>query len=574
MAKGSEENREQQIPDELYGQLSALDEERRDLSMICQIAKSFSGREPDKVAAVLASTMADRLEAHRAVVLLADRVVAVPIDADAKTVPTVPTLLPAQSPNDEMRAFSAIYGINVEPDVLESIRYQPQQGILWQFARSGEPFPVVGFGGKPLYQSVMDEAGMGDLKLTYWVPLPNKDTEDLIGIVCLDTVAKSPAQTRFLSVLAALGARAIHNAMLFQELEESKIHLSRQMHKLRMLYDVGRALSVVDNRNYLLTKILQQAASIAKAEKGSIMLFDDASEKLVVQVVFGIGAELEQRILKGEIETTVLRRGEGIAGKVAQSGVPIVVNHVNQNPAGFVQADRSKVSSILCVPLKLHKDVIGVLNITNKKDGESFSDDDLQIIEQVADQAAVAIHNSRLYELAVTDGLTKVYIRRHLFQRLSEELKRATRYEWPTTILMIDIDHFKKINDTFGHPCGDRVLGEVARILKQSVRDSDLVGRYGGEEFCVVLTTTDIEGGRRVARRMHAMLEELDITWDGQPVRVAVSGGMANYPEHASSLTDLIRFADTALYYSKRHGRNKTTIYNENQLNMAHELDV
>jgi len=290
------------------------------------------------------------------------------------------------------------------------------------------------------------------------------------------------------------------------------------------------------------------------------MLFDEATDELVVQVVQGVDPETEQKILNGEIQTKRLKRGEGVAGQVAASGTPLVINDVLDGP-DFVRSQTSRVSSILCVPLRVHGDVIGVLNITNKIRGKNFTDADLQIIQQVADQAAVAIHNARLYEMAVTDSLTRLYIRRHLFHRLSEEMRRARRYGHPVTLLMVDIDHFKAVNDTFGHPCGDRVLVEVARILRRSIRETDLVGRYGGEEFCLVLPETDLTGGFIVANRMHALLEALELQCDGRPLRVSVSGGLATFPEQATSLEALVRSADAALYFSKANGRNQTNPY-------------
>lgn len=518
-----------------------LDEEARDLYMVYQVSKSLSGNDPAKVCEALASTMADRLSATKAIALIHE---------------------------DNSAVFRPKYTQAIPPYLVNKIAYTPRQGILWQMVKAGDPFSVVDYSGRPLYEGDFAASGLGGLELVQWVPLINKDNDDVVGIFAFDRGAETTSQVHFLEMLAAQGARALQNAMLYQQIEISKSALTRQIKKLEMLYDVGRALSIIDNRNFLLTEILGHAAAIAKAEKGSIMLFDDSTGELVVQVVKGVGAEIEQKIIKGEITTKRLKRGEGIAGKVAQTGRPIVVNNVEEASTGFVKAKTTRVSSILCVPLEVHKDVIGVLNITNKSAGEEFTDDDLQIIQQVADQAAVAIHNARLYELAVTDGLTKVYIRRHLFQRLAEEMKRAQRYSMPITLLMVDIDFFKSVNDRYGHPCGDRVLTEVARVLRMSVREIDLIGRYGGEEFCVVLPSTTIEGGLTVAYRMHALLEELDIECEGSPVRVSVSGGLANFPEHVDNMSDLIKFADAALYHSKRTGRNKTTVFSPQVLQL------
>ncbi len=513
-----------------------LEERAFDLYTICQVGRAFVGDDPVRIAEVLVAAMADRVGAKKATVLMAHH---------------------SKGP------YRPIYAQGIAHEALQRISYQPRQGILWQLLKSGEPFAVADSRGQPLFPRELEESGMHQLGISYWVPLLAKD--EVLGVVALDRACDSAAEARFFLLLAAQGATALDNARLYQELQNSKRDLGYQMNKLAMLYDVGRALNVIDDRNRLLTEILGRAAAIAEAEKGSIMLFDEATDELVVQVVRGIDPETEQKILNGEIETKRLRRGEGVAGQVAASGTPLVVNDVLDG-SDFVRSQTSRVSSILCVPLRVHGDVIGVLNITNKFRGKAFTDADLQIIQQVADQAAVAIHNARLYEMAVTDSLTRLYIRRHLFHRLSEEMRRARRYGHPVTVLMVDIDHFKAVNDTYGHPCGDRVLVEVARILRRSVRETDLIGRYGGEEFCLVLPETDLQGGFIVANRMHALLEALELQFEGQPLRISVSGGLSTFPEQAVTLEDLIRFADAALYYSKRNGRNQTNQFTPEHL--------
>jgi len=399
-----------------------LEERAFDLYTICQVGRAFTGDNPVKISEVLVAAMSDRIGANRALVLLARQ-------------PRGP--------------FRPIYAHGLPNEVVQKICFQPRQGILWQLLKAGEPFAVADSSGQTLFPREFEESNLDQAGICYWVPLLAKD--EVLGVVCLDKTCDSEAEARFFYLLASQGATALDNARLYQELQTSKRDLGYQMNKLAMLYDVGRALNVIDDRNRLLTEILGRAAAIAEAEKGSIMLFDEGSDELVVQVVRGIDPETEQKILNGEIVTKRLKRGEGVAGQVAATGTPMVVNNVFDGPQ-FVRSLTSRVNSILCVPLRVHGDVIGVLNITNKFQGKTFSDADLQIIQQVADQAAVAIHNARLYEMAVTDSLTHLYIRRHLFHRLSEEMRRARRYSHPVSLLMVDIDHFKSLNDSHGHP--------------------------------------------------------------------------------------------------------------------------
>ncbi|HXE73233.1 MAG TPA: sensor domain-containing diguanylate cyclase [Candidatus Nitrosotenuis sp.] len=508
-----------------------LEERTLDLQAVCLVGRSFSAEDPAQIAESLAAAILDRLEAEKVAVLV------------------------RPSPSEP---FRPLHAVGFLPYELDEVAYHPRRGILWQLMEAGEPFPVVGFEGRPLFPRDFQEGRLAALESRYWVPLPTRDGP--VGLATLDRAPRSENETRFLQLLAAQAAVALENARLHQQLEQSRRDFKRQMAKLSMLYDVGRALTVIDNRNRLLREILGRAAEIAEAEKGSIMLLDEATDELVVQVVRGIDPVTEEKILNGEIQCKRLRRGEGIAGRVAETGQPLVVDDIREDKQ-FVDSQSSRVTSILCVPLKIHGELIGVLNITNKKGDKRFTAEDMETIGALAEHAAVAIHNARLYEMAVSDSLTRLYIRRHVVQRLGEELRRARRYGHAVSVLMLDIDHFKKVNDTYGHPCGDQALIEVSRLLRRSVRETDLVGRYGGEEFIVVLPETDPLSALVVAERIRTQLAASSFDWQGLTLRLTVSVGIAGYPTHASEIEALIQAADMALYLSKRGGRNRTTVF-------------
>ncbi|MDO5296245.1 MAG: sensor domain-containing diguanylate cyclase [bacterium] len=431
--------------------------------------------------------------------------------------------------------------------------------------------------------------------LNYFIPFINNDQQStLMGFAAVRLpVAPNSYQMLLARFISKMTALSLNTIKLEADLADTRECHEHQINKLQMLYDVGRALSVIDNRTELLQQILGHASEIVQAEKGSVMLLN-AQHRLEVIVVKGIDENIAEQILHGKIHTTTFALGEGIAGKVAQTGQPILINdiaNISRNSSGklpkgltFVKSKTSHVSSILCVPLRTHNEIIGVINITNKKDDKGFTADDQRIVEQIADQASVAIHNARLYELATTDSLTKVLVRHQLFMRLDEELKRLNRSRdrKNVTVIMVDIDFFKSINDRFGHPFGDKVLVAVADILRSSLRTLDSICRYGGEEFCIILPETDITGAVSVSRRIFRKLEKLDLQSDsGAQVRVSVSGGIAtcqNYeiinadtqqgPSYRivptkMTVSDLIKQADVALYYSKQHGRNQFTVYSD-----------
>jgi diguanylate cyclase (GGDEF)-like protein len=166
-----------------------------------------------------------------------------------------------------------------------------------------------------------------------------------------------------------------------------------------------------------------------------------------------------------------------------------------------------------------------------------------------------------MYESALRDGLTKVYNKRYFTERITSEMRFAVRHKAMLALLLVDIDHFKKVNDTFGHLAGDRVLSAVATALQKSVRNEDVVARYGGEEFAVLLRATPIEHVRGTADRLRKLVESLAVDNEAtDPIRVTISIGMATFPEQAvTTPEDLVEAADQALYRAKNGGRNRVS---------------
>jgi diguanylate cyclase (GGDEF)-like protein len=195
---------------------------------------------------------------------------------------------------------------------------------------------------------------------------------------------------------------------------------------------------------------------------------------------------------------------------------------------------------------------------------EVMDKEDQNLLESLVVLASLAFENARLYreaqELAVTDGLTRLMLRRPLMERLDQELKRAAEQSAPFSLVMMDIDHFKAVNDTYGHPAGDSVLREAAAIVKRSVRDVDVCGRYGGEEFVVLLPQTPLEGARLVAERIREAVASRGFELRGEKRTVTVSLGVATAPAHGTEARALIGAADEALYQSKQGGRDRVTL--------------
>ncbi len=211
------------------------------------------------------------------------------------------------------------------------------------------------------------------------------------------------------------------------------------------------------------------------------------------------------------------------------------------------------------IPLISQDRVIGVLNV------EGLEKADVEKFMIVARQFSLEMEKAQLYEtvqeLAITDGLTGMFVRRHFIEKFKEELERSSRHHSKTSFLMIDLDYFKEMNDRFGHLMGDAMLRDVARVLKQNVREIDLVGRYGGEEFCVLFPETDKAAAAAAAERLRAAIASQEFMVYDEIVKATISVGVSTFPDDSKKMNELIEFADKALYKAKAEGRNRVIMF-------------
>lgn len=333
---------------------------------------------------------------------------------------------------------------------------------------------------------------------------------------------------------------------------------NRMSYNISVLYTVSNKMNYVSDRDELLRIIMNNAIDALKAQKGSIMLLNDAGE-LELSLVSGHSHEMKRLI--------TLKMGEGVAGTVAETGQPFIINR-GENDELFKKYEdfinRSQIDSLLCVPLKIEDRVIGVINIVNKKDNLKFNANDTKLMMVLGAQAAVTINKARVYEESITDGMTKLFIHRYFQARLDSELSRASRYGTKLSLLLFDVDHFKKFNDTYGHQQGDIVLIETAKVVKDSVRANiDIPCRYGGEEFTIIMPETDAAGARVLAERLRKRVEAYEYPGQEKALHVTISIGISIFPDDATDKLMLIKKADDALYRAKEAGRNNTQVYSE-----------
>jgi diguanylate cyclase (GGDEF)-like protein len=328
------------------------------------------------------------------------------------------------------------------------------------------------------------------------------------------------------------------------------------------LMSLTQTLLFSENKEELYRSILEIGADLVGASRGSIMLVDKNGKNLQIGFCKGMNMHVARSI--------TVKVGEGIAGKVASSGVPLLVDDIEKDSrVAMPNRPRFKTKSLLCVPLKLKDRSIGVLNLSDKENGRIFSESDLNMLVSFANLASLMIERSWVLErsfmlerLSVTDHLTGLYNHRFLRNRLEEELNRSTRTGIHLSIVFIDIDFFKIYNDFCGHLAGDAALRKTADILRAFVRDMDIVVRYGGEEFCIVLPDTTKEEAVVVAERIRQEIEKEKFpNEENLPLgRLTASVGIASFPEDGHTFTTLVHSADLALYRAKANGRNRVEL--------------
>jgi len=330
--------------------------------------------------------------------------------------------------------------------------------------------------------------------------------------------------------------------------------LQQENYTLTALYEIGSLFLSTQSIEVSSKKLVSIVAELLEAPFVTLYLRDIDTGQ------FGLVANVGEAIQL--MEGQHFGADEGIAGWIAQSGQPIHLPNTSTEPRLIGYASKRMFASLIGAPLRVRARVDGVLLAAHTAPGY-FDGQHLNQLVSAANQFAQVLEISRLTRsvglLAITDGLTGLYNRRYMEIRLEEEVHRAQRYHNRFCVMLVDIDHFKQINDTLGHATGDLVLQKVAQQAQSNLRETELLFRYGGEEFCAILPETSMHQAEKAGERLRAAVENAPFTTvDGiSQLRVTVSVGIAEFPTHGQDKATLLAAADEALYLAKRGGRNR-----------------
>jgi len=326
--------------------------------------------------------------------------------------------------------------------------------------------------------------------------------------------------------------------------------------EFKAVYAVSRDLAALTERAPVNRLLLRSARQLVPLEAAAVVMEDEAETRYVVEAGHGWAHELEGRevaITERTWAAWVLRSGDD------SCLLDDVAGHENPMPILVLDEGPDRAESLLAVPLKASTRTLGALMLMGRRG--AFDATASRVLGVLANQAAAALSTiqmkDRIRDMAMRDGLTGLYNRRAFDDQLRHALGREDRQKGRLGLVLLDIDHFKKLNDTFGHPAGDAVLRHTAHVVERHLRRADEAARFGGEEFALILPNTEEAGAVRLAERVQGAVEKAQLVFEGARLSVTVSLGVAVWPSDGQDEEALIAAADRALYAAKQAGRNR-----------------
>ncbi len=329
--------------------------------------------------------------------------------------------------------------------------------------------------------------------------------------------------------------------------------IKSQYYKIELISSIVSDLSSSLDIDKILPKIADKISLLLNPSRISIMLLD---ENNYLRIRYG------KNISSYALRKLKLKPMQGIAGQVLETGLPAVVKDISKSQYYYKLFDTDykllKKELLVSIPIKFKDIKYGVLNLHFPIRKKNFPKTKFEkiILQLIMQQVSNVIHNCFVYQSAVSDNMTKLYNHQYIISRLQEEIYSTRKFSTKLSLILFDIDHFKKINDEYGHQAGDTVITEIAKLLKEEVRFHDICGRYGGEEFCIILPNTSVSEATNVAERLRKEIETKKFFVNNKTISVTCSFGVAELtPE--DTLETFIARTDKMLYNAKNSGRNK-----------------
>jgi diguanylate cyclase (GGDEF)-like protein len=384
------------------------------------------------------------------------------------------------------------------------------------------------------------------------------ETKELLGALVIDNVDKNSfteqhkeAMLRFSTLAAALITNV--RMRIFQE---------RAAKSFQIFYEASQRFTTALHSAQVFDVLFKMVSLLAQTKRMMVVTFNETTRCGVVSTVSGLSPDISSGMefpINAGLYSYAFRKRTIVNIGDFQLYKDKYYRFLENEPR-----DPALASLIIFPMLDDEQRIIGLLSIESDAVNQ-FSGDTEKHLSILMGNASVAVTRARLYQkmemLATTDGLTQLNNHRTFQEHLAREVERSRRYRRPLSLLLMDIDHFKSFNDTYGHPVGDLVLKEISMCIRKSIRTNDIAARYGGEEFTVIIPETGEEGAMVIAERIRRTVEQHVIVSLDRQLRVTISLGCATIPSHADTGPALIDCSDKALYFSKEHGRNKTTLF-------------
>lgn len=354
------------------------------------------------------------------------------------------------------------------------------------------------------------------------------------------------------------GRRAVLGTLMdITERKMAEAELIDSARQVETLYNIGVTVSQTLNLTEMLESVLERVLALMEIEAGGIFLVNAQTYELVLNTHQGFSESFIRDVKSMKV-------GKGFAGRVALTGKPLIVGNMTAD-ARFdpIVLKREGFQSLSAIPIMSRGKILGVLSVCSYG-SRNFLERELQLLGTIANQIGVAVENSQLYErtveIAFTDIMTGLYNRRYLMEQIEREFARSLRNKIAFSVIMIDLDGLKTVNDRFGHHGGDAILKELGKIIKADIRTSDVAGRLGGDEFMLLAPETDSSEACDIGERIRSQVEQYHTEIDGEELGASISVGVASYPSHASDVKELLQRADEAMYNAKRSGKNQVCL--------------